>query len=529
MVLTALLALLVWAGWITAGRGGITTLLLMTALLLGISWHFARLFGDDRRWDVLAIDTITIALSVIVVLGLLLGTLGLLSLHVLMLTLVALGTIFMMLIPLLSRRTSRLKRDETSSSPTDRLTTWSIADMRWPHAILAGLVAFGIAQLARDRGLLPPVGDAIGYHLPFVGEWIQHGSLVMPVPAAGDPSPPFYPLNSSLWMFWTTAPFESDVLARFVQAPFFLLLFLAVVRLALEIRIPPAGAMTAGLLTLSLPDVIRGLSMAENDVIMAALLVAATANLALLWNHPNIWRASMVAALLGLAIGTKVLALPFAAVLGAAWLAIIIYHWQPEGSKKVLTIALLGAGIVLLLGSYSYIRNTVVMENPSYPARMDFRGEELFPGLYTASREWRMSHPFYSFDWSGFFGFGMRGFFGWTVPLLILPGLALGLSASGMLELHYWRSGADCHWRSSGSSFPTTSSASSTPRWPGASSWQSGAGWHSSHTRLAGWPLQPSRWHWSMSPACRSRRMSGAIRCMFSEHSPSWRSQPLEC
>jgi hypothetical protein len=94
----------------------------------------------------------------------------------------------------------------------------------------------------------------------------------MPIPAAGDPSPPFYPLNGSLWMLWATAPSESDALTRFVQIPFYVLLFLAVVRLSLEIHVPPAGALTAGLLTISQlvssprePNMKKWLSTVEDD------------------------------------------------------------------------------------------------------------------------------------------------------------------------------------------------------------------------------------------------------------------------
>jgi hypothetical protein len=413
-IFVALLSIPVQAGWLIGGRGGFAVLLLTTTLLLWTSWRLVSTLSNDHRWDVRALDTATLTLAFVAVSGLVLGTVGLLYLPALVLFLAVSSLVILWWT---NRRSSI---DASIDGPN-----WSLANVRWPHALLAGLVMFGIGQLARDRGTLPPVGDAIGYHLPFVGEWLQHGRLVMPVPAAGDPSPPFYPVNSSLWTFWTLAPFEGDVVARFIQSPFYLLLGLAVVRLALEIRVPPVAALTAGLLTLSLPDVIRGLTMPENDVILAALLVMATASLAMLWNRPSVWRAGTVAALLGMAIGTKVLALPFVAVLGLVWLVIVIYHWRPTGWNRIVRIALLGAAIVVVLGSYSYIRNWVVMDNPSYPVRTEFRGEEIFPGLYTATREWRETHPFYSFDWPGFFGFGMRGFFGWMVPLFILPGMVL--------------------------------------------------------------------------------------------------------
>ena len=418
--LTILAAILVWSGHLSGSRGGFAVFTVMTLLLVLIAWRFVCASGDNDPWDVQALDVLTVALTIIVVLGLVLGTVGWLWLPVVMVVLAGVGACSHPR-PLSPRAGYPLGRGLGGEG----LFSWSLADIRWPHAILAGLVMFGIGQLARDRGLLPPVGDAIGYHLPFVAEWVQSGRLTMPAAAAGDPSPPFYPLNSSLWMFWTVAPFESDVVARFVQLPFFVLLFLAVVRLGLEINLPPIGALTAGLLTLSLPDIIRGLALAENDVILAGLLVAATANIALLWRRPTVWRAAMGATLLGLAIGTKVLAVPFVAVLGIVWLAIVGYRWRGEGWKRVATLAAAAALIVVLLGGYSYIRNAVVMSNPSYPVAVQLGGEELLPGLYAATQDWRESHPFYPFDWPGFFGFGMRGFFGWTVPLLILPGMAL--------------------------------------------------------------------------------------------------------
>jgi hypothetical protein len=430
-VLTGALAIPVWNGWIAGGRGGFSVFLLTTALLLCLAWQVTLRFGDDKHRDVLILDTATVALAIIVFLGLLLGTAGMLHLHFLMLALVITAVFLhvgVKFIPSWTHRHQSTGGDEPL--PYMARASWSLDDVRWPHAVLAGLVMLGVGQMIRDRGLLPPVGDAIDYHLPFVAEWLQHGTLIMPVPAAGDQSTPFYPLNSSLWMYWTTAPFQSDLVARLVQAPFLVLLFLAVVRLALEIRVPAAAALVAGLLTLSLPDIIRGISLAENDVILAALLVAATANLAILWQRPGVWRATMAATLLGMAIGTKVLALPFAALLGLVWLGIVAHHWWPSDWRNVLRLALLGAGIVILFGSYSYLRNWVVMDNPFYPARIEFRGNELFPGLYTATREWQVTHAFYSFDWSGFLGFGMRRFFGWTVPLFVLPGVLLALVRS---------------------------------------------------------------------------------------------------
>lgn len=433
VLLALLLAAGVRLGWLDSGRGGMLVLLTMTALVGTTSWLIAGRSGDSSLWDVQLLDTATIGLAIIVVCGLVLGTVGLLHLHWLL--------VAVALIAILVGAHCHAPVPNTPANAG----AWPCAPtgggrVGWPQAVLGGLVVFGGAQVVRDRGLLPPVGDAAAYHLPFVAEWIQHGRLVMPVPAAGDPSPPFYPLNSSLWMHWLTAPFNSDVLARFVQAPFLLLLLLAVVRLALEIRIPLAGALTAGLLTLTLPDVLRSIATAENDLILAALLVAATANLALLHRQPTRWRAAMGAMLLGMAAGTKVLAMPFVAVLGLAWLLILL---RKPGWKPAVRIILIGAGIVILLGSYSYLRNIVVMGNPSYPASISI-GDRVLPGLYTATREWRETHPFYPFDWSGFFGFGMRNFFGWVVPLFILPGLALAAIRSfrtrnaGVLLLAGW-------------------------------------------------------------------------------------------
>lgn len=410
----------------------------MILLLLAVAWSISRRFNDPiDESDLLILDAVLIALALMALIGLALGTAGLLSFRGLVL---ASGVLAFA--PLIASRKApnpvpSLDFGGGEKGEGARCNEDTKAH-RHAHLLLAfvliGLAVFAFVQGIGGRILRPPIGDPIAYHLPFAVEWLQFGDLSMPAAPAGDPSPPFYPLNSSLWMFWLLAPFESEVLARFVQAPFLVILFIAVWRLAIELRLGKLGAIVAGTLAVTVPDIARSTSTPENDLILAALLVAATAYLALLWRAPTAWRALMIALVFGLAAGAKVTALPYLGLLGLVWLGLIVIATRHDRMQRPLLIIGGGLGLMTLLGGYSYFRNLIVMGNPLYPAGYEVMGRRVLDGLYIVTREWRVTHAFYPFDWSGFF-LDMRRTFGASVTFWALPGIAL----AGGVAL--WRDG----------------------------------------------------------------------------------------
>lgn len=386
------------------------TLVLALAVVSLASWRAAGWTGEEP-FDQRVLDAGLLGLAYMALAGLLLGTLGILAWWSLLLLTGIGGLALALAVP---------------GGHGERSLT-----LAWPGLPVALALAFGAfaaVQAVGGRILRPPVGDPLAYHLPFAVEWLQRGDLHMPVPPAGDPSTPFYPLNSSLWIFWLLAPVESEILARFVQLPFLLLLGLAAFRLARELGVPPGASALTGALIVSVPDVARSASLPENDLIIAALLVTATASLARLNQRFTAWRALLAALAIGLAVGVKVIAVAYGALPGVIWLAIVLVRGRSGGWWRVLGIAAGGAAVVLLVGSYSYLRNAVVMDNPLYPAGYRIAGRLLFDGLYFPTWEWRRSHAFFPYDWAEFLT-GARGVFGLTVTTWALPGFGLAGAA----------------------------------------------------------------------------------------------------
>ncbi len=392
----------------------IASLVLALSVVAIGSWRIAGL-GPDEPLDVRIIDATILAFAYLALAGLLLGSLGILAWWSLLVLTAVAGLVA-------SRAHGRLA--SAGMDAGSGVLGWQ----GFATSLALALASFAIIQSVLGRILRPPIGDPLAYHLPFAVEWLQSGTLGMPVPPAGDPSPPFYPLNSSLWMFWLLSPIESEILARFVQLPFLLLLGLATFRLARELKLPvPLAAMT-GALAVSVPDIARSASLPENDLMLAALLVTVTAFLARLWRSYSDWRAVLTALTVGLAIGTKVIALAYGALLGLLWLVLVLRKGAADGWRRAGSMAALGVGVVIVAGGYSYLRNLVVMDNPLYPAGYALAGRTVLDGLYFPTWEWRQNHAFFPFDWRDFL-FGSRRIFGLTVTVWALPGFLLAAVA----------------------------------------------------------------------------------------------------
>lgn len=394
---------------------------LLALVVIGITaWSISDRPGRDPL-DVRILDAAIIALSFMALSVLALGSLGLLGWWMLVITTAMAGSTW----DFIDRRVAfeRLPGGE------QRIRAGFVS------ALAIGLGTFAAVQAVLGRVFRPPVGDALAYHLPFAVEWLQRGNLNMPIPAAGDPSPPFYPLNSSAWTYWLLAPFESEILARFVQLPFLLLLALAVFRICLELRLSRPAAAMAAALSISVPSIARSASLPENDLILAALLIVATAYILRLARDFTVWRAGLAATVIGLAVGTKVIALGFGALLGVVWVVLVIRARRADGVGSVVRVLSAGAVIVLLLGGYSYLRNTLMMGNPLYPAGYDLPGGFTLEGLYYPTWEWRQEHAFFPFDWRAFLN-GSRHDFGWTITAWAIPGVLLAglLSVAGLVR-----------------------------------------------------------------------------------------------
>ena len=423
-VVSSAVALLDLLGIRLLARWELGSFLALDLLAASAGWQIVRLLGASSDWQDRLLDAGVVTLAVIVLVELVLGTLGWLYLNLLVLVM-GLITAGLWCLPW---------RLAEPSPPAHSPGTHSLRD--WlAGGLLAGLALLAALQVVWARWLTPPdTTDALSYHLPFAVEWIQNHNLTMPIPAAGGPATPFYPLNASLWMTSLILPFGSDVMVRIAQAPFVGLVMLAVVRLGRLIGLSRGAVWAMGLLAATQPSIARDAFVAENDLILAALLLAAAAYIGQVWCSAQPRPAVLGAVSLGLALGTKTAALPYVALLSALYAAAIVRSWRRGGWLKVAGWWAAAALVVACLGSYSYVRNLAVMGNPFYPVTVRLGDQVTLPGLYQVTKAWKQHHPFYPFDWKGLV-LSSRSEFGWVIPVWILPGLGLCL----------WRIGRDRH------------------------------------------------------------------------------------
>ncbi|HMF44866.1 MAG TPA: hypothetical protein VKQ32_29540 [Polyangia bacterium] len=231
--------------------------------------------------------------------------------------------------------------------------------------------------------------DTLSYHLHIPATWM-HDRRISIVPAVfGDPSSAYAPANVELWFLFLMAPLRSDYLAGIGQLPFAVLAATAIAATVRDGAGSRGAALGAALVFLLIPEVWGQLVTAMTDLGFAACLLASLPFLIRLWDDRQPRRQDLltVAAAIGLASGTKhaaaTVALPFAALAGAAWLRKRPFDLRGPALALVVMVA---------TGGFWYLRNAVVTGNPLYPVAVP--GLSL-PALYGGAqmRAWEYHLP----------------------------------------------------------------------------------------------------------------------------------------
>ncbi len=241
--------------------------------------------------------------------------------------------------------------------------------------LISVIGVFAVFKLAINL-VNPPFGwDSLNYHFPFAVEWLKHGNLQMPITVSDDPSPPYYPINGSLFYLWLIFPFRNVFLADLGQAPFFMLSILAVFSLARKLGIQRDYSFYAAALFLLIPNFFKQLSIAYVDVMIAALFLAALHFIFLLARDFSLANVLLYSMSFGLFLGTKTTALPYGVLLFVPFLWII-----SKNMKKAyfLPFAFL---VIAALGGFTYIRNFLETSNPLYPLDLKLFGQTIFKGV----------------------------------------------------------------------------------------------------------------------------------------------------
>jgi hypothetical protein len=347
------------------------------------------------------------------------------------------------------------------STVGDAAPTGPAGQDRWQLLIMVGVIAlvFGHWALttkhALDHGIFN--FDSLWYHLPFAADMVQSHSLTGMHHVDTVFTNWFYPQNSELLHGVGMLLTGRDTLSLFINYGWLVVAFLAAWCVGRPYGRGSLSVVAAALLLESHILVVREPGAAKNDLMAAALLLAAIAILVNAWaarrgqspdetpetreqpvDGPKIrlyggksahrlpvgWSLAAAGLAVGLAAGTKVTALAMAAALSVAAIAL-----SPAGRRW----AAAGWWFVpaLLGGGFWYLRNLVVAGNPE-PA-IERLGPISLPHperLQIGRPDFAISH--YATDtgvWREYFAPGLHSAFGALWPLVLAAAIVAALLA----------------------------------------------------------------------------------------------------
>lgn len=223
--------------------------------------------------------------------------------------------------------------------------------------------------------------DSLSYHLHAAVTWMHQRRLTIVPAVFGDPAPAYAPSNVELWFLTLMSPLRSEYLAGCGQIPLAALAVAAIVAAVREAGGHRTAALASGLAFLLIPEVWEQAPTAMVDVGLGAFLLASV---------PFARRVEILtgAAALGLAVGTKFVAL----VLALPFLALATSMGARRWTSATATRLLPAAAVVFATGGFWYLRNLVVTGNPIFPGAVP--GLHL-PAVYDAAamRSWDYHVP----------------------------------------------------------------------------------------------------------------------------------------
>ena len=338
--------------------------LLLNAAVLASAYHFLRRRGSADALQRL-LDTLLLWLSVQYVSVALCGIAGVLDVW----TMTSAALLACVVMWLAARNGQSLETPSTSNVAWEWYAAWACGGF---------LLGYAGAVIVNQYYVPVMSDDALTYHVPAAVRWLQTGRLVLHEVWFFNPANTYSPLAGSTFIAWWLAPLGNDWLARFVQVPGLVLIFVGMIRLGRLLGAPLALAALVALAAVSAKPFMRQILVTKDDLYLAGFFLAAVIALAQenLLDRLGPWR---LGAAVGLFLATKytaLLALPVLLLMADA-------PWRAGWNGRRWAIAILMAGVIA--GPW-FLRNWWMMGNPLFP--IDVGGSEgwLFRGLFATRR-----------------------------------------------------------------------------------------------------------------------------------------------
>jgi 4-amino-4-deoxy-L-arabinose transferase-like glycosyltransferase len=298
------------------------------------------------------------------------------------------------------------------------LVTWGVIALVFAHWGLT-------TKDALDRGIFN--FDSLWYHMPFAAEMVQSHSVTGLHYVDTVFTNWFYPQNSELLHATGILLTHRDTLSLFLNFGFLGLAFLAAWCIGRPYGRGHLTVVAAAVVLECHTLVVREPGAAKNDLMAAALLLAAMAILLNAWGgrRPQVgWPLAAAGLAVGLAVGTK-----STAVAMAAGLTLAVIVLAPAGRRWAAAGWWFAAA--LLGGGYWYLRNLIAAGNPLPQATSIGPISLPHPERLQEGRpNFDIAH--YATDtgvWRHYFEPGLHQAFGGLWPLVIAAAIAGGLLA----------------------------------------------------------------------------------------------------
>ena len=273
---------------------------------------------------------------------------------------------------------ARPKSQDGDAAFQRNLTQATPADGRW--LISCGLFVCGaLASWMSDWSLSPPTAtDALAYHFPVAAQWLREGRLSLLPTWFFNPANTYSPLAGSTFIAWWMAPLHNDVLARFVQIPPLLLIFLAMARIGKSLGAGMGIAVIVAAAAVLSRPLLSEAVLGKDDLYQAAFFCVAVAG-CVPYRLRGPWGTSRIGISIGLMLATKYTALLSLPILLLIVNAPFAAGWR---AKRWAT----AVGWVLLLCAPWYLRNLLLNNNPVFPINVGLMGRPIFAGLFSTTR-----------------------------------------------------------------------------------------------------------------------------------------------